>query len=102
MSDALTSKKRRKQLYFTPADIANGIMAEQVFQSSQWVSARDYDALSARNAELVKALLAADARLDQPVFRRDEKAGNQAANILRADIKSALTVIRAALKGDAT
>lgn len=41
MSDALTSKKRRKQLYFTPADIANGIMAEQVFQSSQ-MTLRDY------------------------------------------------------------
>lgn len=52
----LTTKKRRKQLYFTPKDIANGIMAEQVFQSSQWVSARDHDAALSRIAALERAL----------------------------------------------
>lgn len=47
---------------------------------------------------LLAALRSAEARLNQPVLNNTESAGNQAANILRADIKSALSVIRTALK----
>jgi hypothetical protein len=53
--------------------------------------------LIAAAPDLLAALEAVVARLDQPVLRGDEKAGNQTANILRADIRSALVVARAAL-----
>lgn len=68
------------------------------------VLARDYDTLAterdqlaAENARLREAMLAVVARLDQPVFNGTESAGHWAANILRADIRSALAVARAAL-----
>lgn len=52
----------------------------------------------ARVAELEAALRAVAARLDQPVFRGDEKAGSAAtARILRADIRSALVVAISAI-----
>ena len=55
-------------------------------------------ALRARVAELEAALRAVAARLDQPVFRGDEKAGSAAtARILRADIRSALVVAISAI-----
>jgi hypothetical protein len=53
--------------------------------------------LQDQHADLLAALEAVIARLDQPVLRGDEKAGNQTANILRADINSALSVARAAI-----
>lgn len=55
-------------------------------------------AAEARVAELEAALRAVAARLDQPVFRGDEKAGSAAtARILRADIRSALVVAISAI-----
>jgi hypothetical protein len=60
------------------------------------------EALSVKSVAWIETLLAAlrsaEARLDQPVFNNTEKAGNAAANILRADVASALSVIRTALK----
>lgn len=59
---------------------------------------RELAALRARVAELEAALRAVAARLDQPVFRGDEKAGSAAtARILRADIRSALVVAISAI-----
>lgn len=69
-------------------------------QWRQWtVAARaENEALRARVAELEAALRAVAARLDQPVFRGDEKAGSAAtARILRADIRSALVVAISAI-----
>lgn len=69
-------------------------------QWRQWTVATraDNEALRARVAELEAALRAVAARLDQPVFRGDEKAGSAAtARILRADIRSALVVAISAI-----
>jgi hypothetical protein len=57
----------------------------------------DYAAMKIERDALLVALRAAEARLDQPVLRGEEKAGYQAANILRADIRSALMAIRTAV-----
>lgn len=71
--------------------------------NADWLAAKAArEALSVKSVAWIETLLAAlrsaEARLDQPVFNNTEKAGNAAANILRADVASALSVIRTALK----